>query len=206
MYLSCFILVSRVKKSDSSKVPYVKETEDDESKRRTTAFENPGYDSTGVGEDYDDMNPVAFAPFEETAEASGVTNPVYAEIGMTKMSSSQTINKDEAADETADPRYAAAGELPKKEPLVDNKEVKPDYVEIVFQKETPDQEKPQYKSLFVGKDEEAKNGQTAIEIENEEARYETLTDVKGTQSGGQQTGQTVLVLEDNDQPTNESES
>lgn len=181
--------------------------DDDQAKSRTTAFENPGYDSTGAAGDYDDISPVVFAPFDESTDAGGVSNPTYAEIGMTSISSSQSINKDGATGESATKNatsygnhYEGVGELPKKAPLGEGQEVKPEYVEIVVQKETPAQEEPRYESLFPEKDKEAKSAQTEVEVEKEEeARYETL-------AVRQEIGQTVLVLEDNARVIAESES
>lgn len=181
----------------------MKEDDDDQTKSRTTAFENPGFDSTGAAENYDDIGPVVFAPFEENVEAGGVSNPTYSEIGMTSISSSQRINKAGAAGDSAasdGPRYEGVGELPKKTPLGKGEEVEPDHVEIVVQKETPAQEEPRYESLFPEKDKEAKNDQTEVEVEKEEEpRYEML-------NVRQEIGQTVLVLEDNGQRIAESES
>ncbi|KAL9988042.1 hypothetical protein ACROYT_G002440 [Oculina patagonica] len=190
----------RVKKTRSANVPYVKEDDDDRTKSRTTAFENPGF---GAAEGYDDIGPVVFAPFEENVEAGGVSNPTYAEIGMTSMSSSQNINTAGAAGNSAasdGPHYEGVGELPKKTPLGKEEEVQPDHVEIVVQKETPAQEEPRYESLFPEKSKEAKNDQTEVEVEKvDEPRYETL-------SVRQEIDQTVLVLEDNSQRIAESES
>ena len=196
-----------MKKCGSANIPYVKEDNDQQTKSRTTAFENPGYDSTGAAEDYDDIRPVTFAPFEENMEAGGVSNPTYAEIGMTSISSSQNINKVGAFGESSSknttpegPRHEAAGELPKKAPLGEDDEVKPDYVEIVVEKETATQEEPRYESLFSNKTKEANSDQTEVEVEKEEeTRYATVP-------ARQEAGQTVLVLEDSDQPTKESET
>lgn len=185
----------------------MKEDNDQQTKTRTTAFENPGYDSTGGVEDYDDIRPVTFAPFEENVEAGGFSNPTYGEIGMTSMSSSQNINKVGASGESASnnatpegPCYEAAGELPKKAPLGEGEEVKPDYVEIIVEKETAAQGEPRYESLFSNKTKEAKSDQTEVEVEKkEEPRYATVP-VR------QEAGQTVLVLGDSDQPTKGSET
>ncbi|PFX27283.1 Low-density lipoprotein receptor-related protein 6 [Stylophora pistillata] len=186
----------RMKRTGRLNLPYVKEVDEDESKRRTTAFENPGYDSAGIGE-YDDINPVVFSPFQETTEASGVSNPIYSELGMTKVTSSEDVNKDEANGESADPRYASPGELPKKEPLPDDKEAKPEYVEILVQGDAYKQEEPRY-ALPFGKEKGAKNDQTAIEMEKEEDRYQTLT--------GNDAWRTAAVLEDNKEPNDQTQS
>ena len=185
-----------MKRTGRLNLPYVKEVDEDESKRRTTAFENPGYDSAGIGE-YDDINPVVFSPFQETTEASGVSNPIYSELGMTKVTSSEDVNKDEANGESADPRYASPGELPKKEPLPDDKEAKPEYVEILVQGDAYKQEEPRY-ALPFGKEKGAKNDQTAIEMEKEEDRYQTLT--------GNDAWRTAAVLEDNKEPNDQTQS
>lgn len=170
-----------MKRTGKLNLPYVREVDEDESKRRTTAFENPGYDGAGTG-DYDDIHPEVFSPFQETTEASGVSNPIYAEIGMTKMSSSEDIKRDEANGESVDQSYASPGELPKKEPLPDDKE----------------QEDPRYVSLSFGKEKEAKNDHTANEKEKEEDRYQTLT--------GNDGGRTAVILEENKQPNDQSQS
>lgn len=176
-------------------IPYVK-GDDNQSKIQTTAFENPGYDSTAAAEDYDDLRPVIFAPFEEHTEAGGVSNPIYAEIGMGSM------DADGRAVETASKNVdlaEAAGELSQKVPLGEVEQLKADEVEIVVQKDkdttvridTPDQEEARYQSLVnaVGKD--------TVEKE-EEPPYETLTQ--------QEAGQTVLVLEENNPSITESKT
>lgn len=184
-------------------VPYAKE-EDNQSKTQTTAFENPGYDSTAAVEDYDDLRPVIFAPFEEDAEAGGVSNPFYAEIGMGSM------NPDGHAVESAsknDNLAEATAELPQKVALEEQEQLKADEVEIVVQKEkdttvridTPDQEEARYESLVAAKSKEAKNDQTEVTVEKEEeARYQTLAHPDA--------GQTVLVLEGNSPSTVESQT
>lgn len=184
-------------------IPYVKE-EDNRSKTQTTAFENPGYDSTAAAVDYDDLGPVIFAPFEEHADASGISNPIYTEIGMGSM------NPDGHAVESAsknDSLAEAAGELPQKVPLGEREQLKAEEVEIVVQQEndttvridTPDQEEARYESLVSVKSKEAKNGQTEVTVEKEEeARYETLAHPDA--------GQTVLVLEGNSPSTGESQT
>lgn len=185
-------------------IPYVRENDHHQPKSQTTAFENPGYDSTGAAEDYDDVGPVIFAPFEENSEAGGISNPIYTEIGMA------SINVDGPAVESVsknDNLAETVGELSKKVPLGEGEQLKPDEVEIVVQKEkdtsvridTPDQEEPRYEALVSAMSEEAKNDQTDVTVEKEEeARYETLV--------RQDAGQTVLVLEDNSQSTSESQT
>lgn len=185
-------------------IPYVKEDDNRQPKIQTTAFENPGYDSTAAAEDYDDVAPVIFAPFEEHTEAGGVSNPIYAEIGM------GSINADGSAVESIsknDNLAEAAGELPQKVPLGEGQQLKADEVEIVVQKEkdttvridTPDQEEARYVSLVSVKSKEPKNDQTEVTVEKEEgARYETLTQPDA--------GQTVLVLEDNSPSAAESQT
>lgn len=186
-----------MKRTGKLNLPYVREVDEDESKRRTTAFENPGYDGAGTG-DYDDIHPEVFSPFQETTEASGVSNPIYAEIGMTKMSSSEDIKRDEANGESVDQSDASPGELPKKEPLPDDKEAKSEFVEIIVQGEASKQEDPRYVSLSFGKEKEAKNDHTATEKEKEEDRYQTLT--------GNDGGRTAVILEENKQPNDQSQS
>ena len=184
-------------------IPYVKE-DDNQPKIQTTAFENPGYDSTAAAEDYDDLAPVIFAPFEEHTEARGLSNPIYAEIGMGSM------NADGRAVESAIKNgnlAEAAGELPQKVPYGEGEQLKANEVEIVVQKEndttvrldTSDQEDVRYASLVSVKSKEAKNDQTEVTVEKEkEALYETLTH--------QDAGQTVLVLEDNSPSTTETQT
>lgn len=186
-----------MKRTGTLNLPYVRKVEEDESERRTTAFENPGYDGAGTG-DYDDIHPEVFSPFQETTEASGVSNPIYAEIGMTKMSSSEDIKRDEANGESVDQSDASPGELPKKEPLPDDKEAKPEFVEIIVQGEASKQEDPRYVSLSFGKEKEAKKDHTSTEKEKEEDRYQTLT--------GNDGGRTAVILEENKQPNDQSQS
>jgi len=185
-------------------IPYVKEDDNQQPKVQTTAFENPGYDSTAAAEDYDDLAPVIFAPFEENTEAGGVSNPIYAEIGM------GNLNADGSAVESVkknDNLAEAAGELPQKVPLGEGEQLKADEVEIVIQKEkdttvrldTPDQQEARYESLVSVKSKEAKNEQTEVTVEKEEeARYEALAHPDA--------GQTVLVLEDNGPSTSDSQT
>ena len=203
LFLSFFLFflfsLLRVKKTGSANIPYVKEDDDQTKTRRTTAFENPGYDSTGAHQggaqgDYDDLGPGTFSPFEETTESGGASNPIYAEIGMTRISSSQDINTDGTAADSAG-KNEATGELHKKVP---------DHVEITVEKEVPAQEEARYVSLFSEKSKEAKNDQTTVEVEKEEEpRYQTMADVQSPPSDDRQeeTDQTVVVLDDNNKPT-----
>ena len=196
-------LLIRVKRTHSVNIPYVKE-DDNQPKVQTTAFENPGYDSTAAAEDFDNLAPVIFAPFEENTEAGGVANPLYAEIGMGNM------NTDGSAVESvkkSDNLAEAAGELPQRVPLGEGEQLKADEVEIVVRKEkdttvridTPDEEEVRYESLVSVKSKEAKNEQTEVTVEKEEeARYQSLTHSHADR--------TVLNLEDNSPPTAESQT
>ena len=182
-------------------IPYVKE-DDNQPKVQTTAFENPGYDSTAAAEDFDNLAPVIFAPFEENTEADGVANPLYAEISMGNM------NADGSAVESvkkSDNLAEAAGELSQKVPLGEGEQLKAVEVEIVVQKEKDttvhidDQEEVRYESLVSVKSKEAKNEQTEVTVEKEEeARYQSLTHPHADR--------TVLNLEDNSPPTAESQT
>ena len=158
-----------------------------------------------------------FAPFEEVAETGAVSNPVYAEIGMTRISSSQDINKEGAkgesdATEASSDENAlqdeAAGELPKKEPFVKEKEAeeKLEYMATTVKKEAAGlQEELRYVSLSPN-NEVADNEQVKIDIRGDVERRQNENNY-GTLIGDQQvTGQTVLVLEDNDKEVGESES
>lgn len=163
------------------------------------------------------MGPVIFAPFEEVAETGAVSNPVYAEIGMTRISSSQDINKEgakgesdatEASSEGNALQDEAAGELPKKEPFAKEKEAeeKLEYMATTVKKEAAGlQEEPRYVSLSPN-NEVADNEQVKIDIRGDVERRQNENNY-GTLIGDQQiTGQTVLVLEDNDKEVGESES
>ena len=184
-------------------IPYVKE-DDNQPKIQSTAFENPGYDSTAAAEHYDDLGPVIFAPFEEHTEAGGVSNPIYTEIDMASMNAD---GRDVDSASKNNKLAEVAGELPQKVPLGDGEQLKADEVEIVVQKEkdtavridTPDQEEARYESLVSAKSKEAKNEQTEVAVEKEEeARYETVAH--------QDAGQTVFVLEDNSPSSTESQT
>ena len=162
----------------STNIPYVKEGDEEagsQKRSQVTAFENPGYDSAGgLGEVYDDVVPVRFAPFEEVAEAGAVSNPVYTEIGMKEISSSQSVNAESDSGGPDVPKATSswktfqdevAGELPKKEPLAKEKEIeeKAEYMTIPLKKEAEAQEEPRYASTMSTKTEEADSEQVKIE-------------------------------------------
>lgn len=164
------------------------------------------------------MGPVIFAPFEEVAETGAVSNPVYAAIGMTRISSSQDINKEgakvesdatEASSEGNALQDEAAGELPKKEPFVKEKEAeeKPEYMAITVKKEAEGpQEEPRYMSLSPNNNEVADNEQVKIDVRGDVERGQNENNYVTLIGDQQVTGQTDLVLEDNDKEVGESES
>ena len=136
--LLCFFLLSdhvimsvyRVKRGN---LRYEKEKDEEATNtRQVAAFENPGYDIAGAFEgggvgNYDDIRPVEFSPYEELPEGSAATNPRFSEIGMTRISSSESMNKEGAngqSDATKASQEDAEGALPKKESFVKEKEVK----------------------------------------------------------------------------------
>ena len=194
----------------STNIPYVKEGDEEagsQKRSQVSAFENPGYDSAGALSDvYDDVVPVRFAPFEEVAEAGAVSNPVYAEIGMKEISSSQSVNAESGSGGPDVPKAMSsrktfqdevAGELPKKEPLAKEKEIEEEaeYMTNPLKKEAEAQEEPRYASTMSTKTKEADSEQ--VKIEN---LYVTII------GDEQDTGQTVIVSGEKENPNAESES
>ena len=191
----------------STDIPYEKERDEEtanQKRSQVAAFENPGYDSAGaLGGVYDDVVPMRFAPFEDVAEAGGVSNPVYAEIGMTEISSSQSVNTESHTGGPDVPKATfswntfqdeVAGELHKKEPQAKEKEIEEeaDYATISLKKEDAAQEEPRYVSM---KTEEA--GSEQVNLEN---LYVTVI------ADRQDTGETVMVSDEKENPTAESQS
>lgn len=165
------LFVTRVKRTRSVNIPYVKENDEGTigTRSHVAAFENPGYGISGVNHDdrgnYDDLEPVSFAPFEEVKEIGAVSNPVYAEIGMAALSSSQSRI---TAEENQFPA-SSAGELPKKEPLTKDKEA--DYVTLI------PEEVPRYESLVSKISEATDKEQVKIDIrEKVENQDTTISD------------------------------
>lgn len=167
------LFVTRVKRTRSVNIPYVKENDEGTigTRSHVAAFENPGYDISGVNHDdrgnYDDLEPVSFAPFEEVKETGAVSNPVYAEIGMAALSSSQSRI---TAEENQFPA-SSAGELPKKEPLTKDKEA--DYATLIPDNKTQAQEVPRYESLVSKISEAADKEQAKIDIREEVENQDT---------------------------------
>ena len=116
---------------------------------RFTAFENPGFDNFGTfdGGAEQNLDPVVFSPIEEVTE-SVESNPVCAEVRMTRISPTQTSNTDdanggyEAKDATshgdAFQNEIARDELPKK----DNVAEKSDNLSVIVQEVAALQEEP----------------------------------------------------------------
>ena len=194
----------------STNIPYVKEGDEEagsQKRSQVSAFENPGYDSAGALSDvYDDVVPVRFAPFEEVAEAGAVSNPVYAEIGMKEISSSQSVNAESGSGGPDVPKAMSswktfqdevASELPKKEPLAKEKEIEEEaeYMTNPLKKEAEAQEEPRYASTMSTKTKEVDSEQ--VKIEN---LYVTII------GDEQDTGQTVIVSGEKENPNAESES
>ena len=221
--LSCFFLLSdhvtmsvyRVKRGN---VPYNKEKDEEATTdtRHVAAFENPGYVSPGAldgdgEENNDNIGPVVFSPFEGLPENNAATNPQYFEIGMTRISSSESINKGGAngePDATKASQEDAVGALPKKEPFVEEKEVneQPAYLEIIMKKEAAAEEEVPYVSLVPHESETVNSGEINIDIRadaeksQDESQYASIASAGGVQSDRRENGQTVLVLEDNGIP------
>ena len=140
----------------ATNIPFENATNDDkpDTTSRVTAFENPGFDNVGTfdGGAEQNLDPVVFSPFEEVTE-SVESNPVHAEVRMTRTSPKQTSNTDdanggyEAKDATshgdAFQNETARDELPKK----DNIKEKSDDLSVTSQEEAAPHEETRYITL-----------------------------------------------------------
>ena len=200
--ISCMLcrIVHRVKRTRSTNIPYKKENDEEspaDSIRRTAAFENPGYDSTGgldigSGGDYDGISPVTFSPFEGSPDHTAVTNQIYSAIGMSRISSSQDMNEKAEGGElgvtkiTSDEKATQdhdAGALPKKEPLENEKAEQHHYATITInKKEESEENEPRYMTVFPSGKEIANSEQVEVDLQ---------------ENADSNNGQTVLVLDGN---------
>lgn len=196
-------VVHRVKRTRSTNIPYKKENDEEAptgSIRRTAAFENPGYDSTGgldfgSGGNYDDIAPVTFSPFEDSPDHTAVTNQMYSAIGMSRISSSQDVNAHAEGGELAVKKITSdekatqdhdAGVLPKNESLENEKAEEPHYATITInKKEESEESEPRYLTVLPSRKEIVNSEQVKVDLQ------------ENAEKSNSENGQTVLVLDAN---------
>ena len=196
-------IVHRVKRTRSTNIPYKKENDEEAptgSIRRTAAFENPGYDSTGgldigSGGNYDDIAAVTFSPFEDFPDHTAATNQLYSAIGMTRISSSQDVSQNAEGGELAVKKITSdekatqdhdAGALPKKEPLENEKAEQHHYATITINKnEESEENEPRYLTVLPSGREFANSEQVKVDLQ------------ENAEKSNGENGQTVLVLDAN---------
>ena len=127
----------RIKRNRAPNIPYgyAEDGDEPDTANRVAAFVNPGFGNAstfdGSGEQsFDKLEPVVVSPFQEVKKRNEATNPVYAEVAMTRISPTKRINADgavggsDAKKATSDKdafQYEITGELPKKKPSAKDK-------------------------------------------------------------------------------------
>ena len=177
--------------------------EDIDTRTRGSAFENPGYDSTGAmdasGEgSFGHLSPVQFVPFEHDKETAGASNPLY-EIGMVRLdvgendgfekgtSNEYSTNDRSPFSELKQPSASEAEELPIKVPLDDG--TCTGHVEITVENE------PQSETLVSSKIDKPESRTSEVEATVRQEVESRSASIDAPPSAHRSTGQTTLVMD-----------